>query len=84
MSDLTERLRRAINSKPEASMVQLSRASVEAMLDALDGKTVSTPADAARLIQRQPYSAVADALAAADDKSGEDAVTSFLNSLVAS
>ncbi len=76
-----ERLKRALADKPYASKVTLNRATVEAMLAAMDGKQVVTLSDAARLIQRQRYLAVGDALSAADDLRGEDAVTAFLNAL---
>jgi len=76
-----DRLKRAMADKPDATQVTLNRQTVEAMLSALDGRQVVTLADAARLIQRQRYSVMADALSAADGESGEDAVTAFLNAL---
>ena len=72
---------RAMADKPDARQVTLNRSTVEAMLAALDGKSVTSLSDAERLIQQQRYSTVEDALAAADGKMGEDAVTCFLNAL---
>lgn len=80
---LAARLRRAMENKPEASRVELSRSTVDALLRAVEGKEVTTLADAARIIQRQHYRDVADALSAADGKEGEDAVSAFLDVLVA-
>ena len=76
-----DRLKRALADKPDARQVTLNRSTVDAMLAALDGKSVTSLSDAARIIQQQRYSAVEDALAAAEGKMGEDAVTCFLNAL---
>lgn len=46
-----------------------------------DARTISTVSDAVKLIQRQRYSTVEPGLSAAEGKSGEDAVTCFLNAL---
>ena len=80
---LAARMRRAMENKPEASRVELSRSTVDALLRAVEGKEVTTLADAARIIQSQHYRDVEDALSASDGKEGEDAVSAFLNVLVA-
>ena len=84
MAQTIDRLRRALADKPDAQRVELSRATVEALIAAADGRQVVTLGDAARLIQRQRYAAVSDALSAADDQTGEDAIVCFLNALSAS
>ena len=76
-----DRLKRSMADKPDARQVTLNRSTVEAMLAALDGKSVTSLSDAARLIQQQRYSTIEDALVAADGKMGEDAVMCFLNAL---
>lgn len=82
MSDTVARLRRALDRKPDATRVELDRNTVVAMLDAIEGKTITTAADAARLINRQPYRVVEAALFAAEGEEGEDAVRAFLNNLI--
>lgn len=47
---LAARLRRALDGKPEASRVVLSRSSADALLRAVEGKPVTTLADAAPVV----------------------------------
>ena len=84
MAQTIDRLRRALADKPDAQRVELSRATVVALIAAAEGRQVVTLGDAARLIQRQRYAAVSDALSAADGQTGEDAIVCFLNALSAS